>query len=120
MYFFAGSGSQGQATSFWPGLSGAPTECMQGMNEPSLPSFSSEALPIRVMIRMFTTTYGESVIWMPTLQIGESSGPMAKGITYIVRPCIEPLNIVKSFCFISPGSVQLLVGPASSLVLEQM
>ena len=29
---------------------------------------------------------------MPILQIGESSGPMANGITYIVRPFMQPLN----------------------------
>src|SRR5258708_14880350 len=52
--------------------------------------------------------------------MGESSGPIAKGITYIVRPRIQPLNIADSFCFISTGSAQLLVGPASSLVFEQI
>ena len=34
MYLFFGSGSHGHETSAWPGLSGAPTECRQGMNEP--------------------------------------------------------------------------------------
>ena len=46
----------------WPGniglagLSGAPTECKQGMNEPVRPSLLSTALPMRVMMRMLTTT----------------------------------------------------------------
>src|SRR2546422_913405 len=120
MYLLAGSGSHGQGTSAWPGFNGAPTECMQGMNTPSPASFLSTASPMRVMIRMLTTTYGESVTSMPILQMGESSGPMAKGTTYIVRPCMQPLNMRNNFCFISPGSVQLLVGPACSLVFAQM
>ena len=45
---------------------------------------------------------------------------MANGITYIVRPCMQPLNKPSSFCFISAGSAQLFVGPASSFVFEQM
>ena len=50
--FFA----QGHATSFWPFLSGAPTEWMQGMKSPSLPRWSRTSLPVRVMMFMFTTT----------------------------------------------------------------
>ena len=49
------SALHGQATSFWPGASGAPTECRQGTNLPS-PSASSARLPMRVMMRMFATT----------------------------------------------------------------
>ncbi len=49
------SALQGQGTSGWPGSSGIPTECMHGTNIPS-PSTSSTLLPIRVMIRMLTTT----------------------------------------------------------------
>src|SRR6266850_1977283 len=120
MYLFLGSGSHGHGTSFCPGFSGAPTECMQGMNVPFVPSLSITAWPMRVMIRMLTTTYGESLNSMPTLQIGDSSGPMANGTTYIVRPFMQPLNKPTIFCFISAGSAQLFVGPASSFVLEQM
>ena len=47
---------QGQATSFWPGSSGAPTVCMQGTKWPSLPSRSSTARPMRVMTFMLTAT----------------------------------------------------------------
>ena len=83
------------------------------MNSPS-PSTSSTALPMRVMIRMFTTTYGESVISTPIWAIGEPSGPMLNGMTYIVRPRMQPSNRPCSVRFISAGSVQLLVGPASS------
>src|SRR5258708_18478501 len=57
---------------------------------------------------------------MPILQTGESSGRMANGMTYMVRPAMQPVNIPRIFCFISPGSAQLLVGPASSLVFEQI
>src|ERR1700683_3815565 len=38
----------------------------------------------------------------------------------MVRPTMEPANSPASFCFILAGSSQLLVGPASSLVREQM
>ena len=46
---------QGQGTSAWPGARGIPTECRQGTNSPS-PRASSTARPMRVMIRMLTTT----------------------------------------------------------------
>src|SRR6266568_2850605 len=52
--------------------------------------------------------------------IGEPSGPMLHGITYIVRPRIQPLNRPPSVSFISLGCTQLLVGPASVLLREQM
>jgi hypothetical protein len=45
---------------------------------------------------------------------------MLNGTTYIVRPAIEPSKRSRRTAFISAGSIQLLVGPASSLVLEQM
>ena len=47
-------------------------------------------------------------------------GPMLYGMTYMVRPVIAPANNPCSFCFIFAGSAQLLVGPASSWVREQM
>jgi hypothetical protein len=77
-----GHGTSGVAGS----SSGAPTVCTHGTNWPSSPSASSTALPMRVMIRMFTTTYAESVISTPICAIGEPIGPMLNGITYIVRP----------------------------------
>ncbi len=52
MYF---SGLHGHFVSAWPGVSGAPTECIAGMKSPS-PSASSTARPMRVMMRMLTTT----------------------------------------------------------------
>src|SRR5437660_6177328 len=41
-------------------------------------------------------------------------------MTNMVRPRIAPLSIVWSFKYISAGSDQLLVGPASSFVGVQM
>ncbi len=75
---------------------------------------------MRVMILMFVTTYGESVICTPMCEIGEPIGPMLKGITYSVRPRMQPSNFGVSSDFISRGAIQLLVGPASTLASEQM
>ena len=47
---------QGHFTSCWPSASGAPTVCTQGTNSPLTPSTSYTALPMRVMIFMFTAT----------------------------------------------------------------
>ena len=52
--------------------------------------------------------------------IGEPSGPIEKGTTYIVRPFIEPLKSLPSSARISSGSRQLLVGPESPSSSEQM
>ena len=46
----------GHGTSCWPGSSGAPTVWTAGTKKPSSPICSSAAVPIRVMIFMFTTT----------------------------------------------------------------
>ena len=75
---------------------------------------------MRVMMRMLTATYGESVSCTPTWLLSEPSGPIENGTTYIVRPRIEPANSSLSVSRISAGSRQLLVGPASSSVAEQM
>ncbi len=81
---------------------------------------ASTGKPIRVMMRMFTTTYGESVSCTPMRDIGEPTGPMLNASTYIVRPRIAPLNSPLSFLRISYGSTQLLVGPALSFEKEQI
>ena len=52
--------------------------------------------------------------------IGEPSGPIENGTTYIVRPFMQPLEEPFSVSRISAGSRQLLVGPAPSSVSEQM
>src|ERR1700739_1167834 len=110
----------GQATSFWPGSSGAPTVCTQGTNSPSVPSTSRAPRPMRVIRRMLTATYGLSDSSTPMCAIGEPSGPIENGTTYIVRPRIEPANRASRVVRISAGATQLLVGPTSSLLGEQM
>jgi hypothetical protein len=45
---------------------------------------------------------------------------MQYGITYIVRPRIEPRNRSVRIAFMSSGSIQLLVGPASRCSRLQM
>src|ERR1700758_3498982 len=72
------------------------------------------------MIRMDTATYSESVIWTPNLGSAASSGPMQNAITYMVRPTIAPRYSSTITVFISTGSIQLLVGPASRGSCEQM
>src|SRR3569832_1727995 len=110
----------GHGTSFWPGSSGAPTVCMHGTNSPSTPRTSYTALPLRVMIRMLTATYGLSESSTPMCAIGEPSGPIENGTTSIVRPRMQPRNSGCRVARISAGATQLLVGPASSLRAEQM
>lgn len=81
---------------------------------------------MRVMVRMETATYAESVISTPSAESGEPRGPMQKGTTYIVRPRMEPRKTPprpsrpRKISRISAGSFQWLVGPASSSFAEQM
>ena len=111
------SALHGHGTSSAPSPSGMPTECTHGTNSPSSPSTSSAAWPMRVMIRMETATYGESVSSTPMWAIGEPSGPIENGTTYIVRPSMQPSKRPLSVSRISAGSRQLLVGPGVVLVL---
>jgi hypothetical protein len=60
------------------------------------------------------------VISTPIWAMGEPSGPMEKGTTYMVRPRIDPLKRSVKVARISSGSRQLLVGPASDSRVEQM
>ena len=117
MYFVVGL--HGHKASFWPGCSGAPTECRHLTKSPS-PKASKARAPIRVMMRMFTTTYSLSLSSTPIWEIGEPIGPMLNGITYIVRPFMQPSNNGAKVRFISLGAIQLLVGPASDFRSEQM
>src|SRR5580692_10750040 len=104
MYF---SLLQGHATSFCPFFSGAPTLCMHGTTRFEFLSISSNTfLPIRAMILMLATTYGESVSCTPICDIGDPSGPMLNGRTYMVRPAIDPLNSSLSLRLISYGFTQ--------------
>ena len=45
---------------------------------------------------------------------------MTNGITYIVRPFMQPAYSPRIRSFISSGSIQLLVGPQSFSSTEQM
>jgi hypothetical protein len=62
---------------------------------------------------------------MPMCEMCEPSGPIENGTTYIVRPRMQPSNSAGvpsawPFCSrsrIAAGSIQLLVGPASSLLV---
>src|SRR3954471_14410271 len=111
---------QGQLELFSPGCSGTPTVCTQGTNSPSTPSTSYTALPMRVMIFMFTATYALSESSTPTWAMGDPSGPIENGTTYMVRPFMQPSNSGCSVARMSAGAIQLLVGPASSFFCEQM
>ena len=110
----------GHGTSAWPGASGAPTECTHRTNDPLFSIARSAGVPILVMIRIETATYGESVISTPSWEMSPPSGPMQNGTTYITRPRMHPLKISPNVVRISSGAIQLLVGPASSSRLEQM
>ncbi len=110
----------GHGTSSWPCSSGAPSECSALTKNPSSPIFSSAALPIRVMVRIETTTYSESVISTPSFGSSAPSGPMQNGTTYIVRPRMHPRYSSVMRARISSGAIQLLVGPASISRSEQM
>jgi hypothetical protein len=50
--------------------------------------------------------------------MGEPTGPMEKGMTYIVLPLMQPVYSSVIVFFSSTGSIQLFVGPASSFLLE--
>jgi hypothetical protein len=71
---------------------------------------------MRVMMRMFATTYGLSVTSTPSLLKGDPSGPMTYGTTYSVRPFIASSNRGHTRWRASSGDIQLFVGPASSRV----
>ncbi len=114
------TGLHGHGTSACPGTRGAPTECTARTNDPSCSIARSAGVPIRVMIRIETATYGESVISTPSWEISLPSGPMQNGTTYMVRPRMEPLKISANVLRISSGAIQLFVGPASSSRFEQM
>src|ERR1041385_5952522 len=75
---------------------------------------------MRAMMRILTTTYGESVSCTPICDIGEPTGPMLNGKTYMVRPFIEWRNNERSLRRISYGFSQLFVGPALSFEREQI
>ncbi len=73
------------------------------------------------MMRMFTTTYGESVSCTPICDMGEPTGPMLNGSTYMVRPRIaaaeQPLQLLAHLVRDLPSCWS---GPALSFESEQM
>src|SRR4051794_33666220 len=79
MYLF--SASHGHGTSASPSARGAPTEWTHGTNSPSEPNTSSAPWPMRVMIRIDTATYAESVNSTPMWAMGDPSGPIENGTT---------------------------------------
>src|SRR5262245_35037901 len=110
----------GHGTSASPGASGAPIECRAGTKSALLPIAASTFVPMRVMIRIDTTTYGLSVISTPNIGLSALSGPMQNGITYNVRPRMHSRYSSVIVRFISAGATQLFVGPASASSTEQM
>src|SRR5436305_11238981 len=110
----------GHGTSACPGASGAPTVWTDRTNSPDDAIARSASVPIRVMIRIEVTTYGESVISTPSWEISPPSGPMQNGTTYMTRPRMQPSKISAKVLRISSGAIQLLVGPASCSRSEQM
>src|SRR5690625_1994449 len=108
-------------TSSSPSSSGAPTECSAGTKKASVSDIlSNTSVPMRAIMRIDSTTYGLSVISTPYLGSLASSGPITKGTTYMVRPRMAPSNASLRMAFISAGSFQLLVKPASSSFSEQI
>ena len=93
---------------------------VRGTNSPSSPRTSSTRFPTRVMMCMLTTTYAESVISTPILALGEPNRAHAVGNDVHRAAHHRAREQPVSFCFIFAGSSQLLVGPASSLVREQI
>src|SRR5882757_1818699 len=112
--------SHGHGTSACPGYRGAPTECRHRTKSASPPRSCHTGAPERVIICMQTATYAESVTCTPYLGCAASSGPMQNAITYIVRPAIAPRYSSVITVFMSTGSIQLFVGPASDSSREQM
>src|SRR5512133_268587 len=108
---------QGQTTSFSPAARGLPTECRAGTNSLS-PRAAHTAVPMRVMMRMLATTYGESESSTPMWASGEPTGPIENGMTYIVRPAMEPLKRGRRVSFICFGAIQSLAGPAPLGLIE--
>ena len=86
----------GHATSSWPSSSGMPTECSAGTQWKSSPAASSSSIlrstlvPMRAITRIEAVTYAESVISTPNIGCSASRWPITNGMTYIVRPFMQP------------------------------
>ena len=75
---------------------------------------------MRAITRMLAVTYAESVSSIPNIGRSASRWPITNGMTYIVRPFMQPAYSPRMRPFISSGSIQLLVGPQSFSSTEQM
>src|SRR3954447_20662746 len=111
----------GHETSACPSASGAPTEWRHSTNDASSVSiFARTSEPIRAITRIETVTYAESVSSTPNIGFSASRWPITNGMTYIVRPFMQPAYSPRMISFIWSGSIQLFVGPASFSSTEQM
>src|ERR1039458_2946414 len=90
----------------------SPREWSPGTKSEELPRRARATFPMRDMIRILATTYALSVNSTPMRLCGDAEDPRMYGITYIVRPFIEPSNSGVRVFFASAGDIQLLVGPA--------
>ncbi len=72
-------------------------ECRPRLKSFESPSMSSAGLPHARHDAHVEDDVELSVSSMPTFDIGEPSGPITYGTTYIVRPFIEPSKSLPSF-----------------------
>src|SRR5260370_4027476 len=98
----------------------SPNECSPGTNSLDVPRRPVATLPIRDMIRMLATTYGLSVASTPTWLIGDLTGPITYGTTYLVRPPIAPSSSRPTLCFAAPVPIHLSVVPAPPCPVERV
>ena len=105
----------GQGTSFWPSASGAPTECRQWMKSPS-PSMIEHLLPHAGHDAHADDDIGRIGELHADMRDRRTERPHAEGddVHGAARAC-SPRTSRSSVARISFGSIQLLVGPASSL-----
>ncbi len=109
----------GQATSAWPCSSGMPTECRAGTKSASSSSMRrSTWVPMRAITRIETMTYAESVISTPNIGCSASRWPITNGMTYIVRPRMQPAYSPRMRSFISFG-VHPVVGGTRVLLVDR-
>ena len=69
-----------------------PTECSGGHEVASSSSSirRSTLVPMRAITRIEAVTYAESVISTPNIGFSASRWPITNGMTYIVRPVMQP------------------------------
>src|SRR6266498_2932698 len=77
----------------------------------SLPSRFNAILPMRVMIRMLSTTYFESVISNPTFVSGDAGAHHVCRALHHGTARFAPFSSPYNFEYVSAGSDQLFVGP---------